>query len=165
MALFSKKEVLKSEPGVLYAITSGQIIGIEQVKDEMFAGKMLGDGLAFISTNGEVVSPCDGVITAIFSTNHAVGITTDNGAEILIHIGIDTVKAQGDGFKGFVKKGERVTRAQKLIAFDKHKLEEKGYDLTIPMIITNMDEIAIKVIANEVVNKGTEVMLFEKITK
>jgi len=58
-----------------------------------------------------------------------------------------------------------VTRAQKLIAFDKHKLEEKGYDLTIPMIITNMDEIAIKVIANEVVNKGTEVMLFEKITK
>jgi len=165
MGLFSNKEVLQSEPGVLYAITNGDVIRIEQVKDEVFAEKMIGDGLAFVSKDGEVVSPCDGVITAIFQTNHAIGITTNDGTEILIHIGIDTVKEGGNGFKGFVKNGERVRRGQKLIIFDKHKLEAKGYDLTIPMIITNMNEISIKVIANGAVTKGTEVMQFNKITQ
>ena len=165
MGLFSKKEILQSEPGVLYAITSGRVIKIEQVKDEVFAQKMMGDGLAFVSEDGEVVSPCDGIITAIFQTNHAIGITTDDGTEILIHIGIDTVKEGGNGFKGFVKNGERVTRGQKLIIFDKQKLEAKGYDLTIPMIITNMDEITIKIIADGAITKGTKVMQFKKITQ
>jgi len=165
MGMFSRKEVLQSEPGVLYAITSGQVIKIELVKDEVFAEKMMGDGLAFVSIDGEVVSPCNGVITAIFQTNHAIGITTDEGVEILIHIGIDTVKEGGNGFKGFVKNGDRVTCGQKLITFDKGMLEAKGYDLTIPMIITNMNEISIKVIANGTVTKGTEVMQFKKITQ
>lgn len=141
MGLFKKKIDLPYEPGNLYAITNGKLINIAKVKDEMFAQKIMGDGVAFISNSGEVVSPCNGTILTVFDTGHAIGITTNDGVEVLIHIGLDTVKEQGKGFKSFVKSGEKVKRGQKLITFDIKYLESKGYDLSIPMIVTNMDDI------------------------
>ncbi|WP_099466949.1 PTS sugar transporter subunit IIA [Konateibacter massiliensis] len=141
MGLFKKKIDLPYEPGNLYSITNGKLIGIEKVEDEMFAQKIMGDGVAFISNSGEVVSPCNGTVLTVFDTCHAIGLATDDGVEVLIHIGIDTVKEQGKGFKSFVKNGEKVKRGQKLITFDMKYLESKGYDLSIPMIVTNMDDI------------------------
>lgn len=141
MGLFTKKELPKWNEGKLGSITDGEVMPVTEVKDEMFAQQMLGDGVAFLSQNGIVVAPCDGTISTIFPTNHAVGIKTPDGAEILIHIGIDTVREQGKGFKGFVKQGETVKRGQKLVTFDMKQLEDKGYDLSIPMILTNMDDV------------------------
>lgn len=142
MGLFKKKVDFPYESGNLYSITDGKLISIEKVNDEMFSQKMMGDGVAFISESGEVVSPCNGEVSMIFATNHAIGIIADDGTEILIHIGLDTVKENGKGFKSFIKDGAKVKRGQKLISFDIKYLESKGYDLAIPMIITNMDEVS-----------------------
>lgn len=141
MGFFKKKVNMPYEPGNLYSITDGTLIRIETVKDEMFAKKMMGDGVAFLSESGEVVSPCNGTVSAVFETNHTIGLVSDDGIEVLIHIGLDTVKEQGKGFKSYVKEGETVKRGQKLITFDIKYLESKGYDLAIPMIIVNMDHI------------------------
>lgn len=161
MGLFSKNIKLPSEPGTLYAITDGEVIGIDHVADEMFSQKMLGDGIAFKSLDGIVIAPCHGVVTTLFPTNHAIGITTSDGAEILIHIGIDTVKENGNGFKAFVKQGDKIARGQKLITFDIEKLENKGYDLSIPMVLTNMDAISnIEVLVEGEVIVGKEVITY-----
>lgn len=141
MGLFTKKKLPAWNPGTLGSITQGKVMPVTEVKDEMFSQKMLGDGVAFLSEDGIVVSPCDGTVTAFFHTNHAIGLTTQDGAEVLIHIGLDTVKEGGKGFKGFVKEGDTVKRGQKLITFDKKALEAKGYDLSIPMIVSNMDAV------------------------
>ena len=161
MGLFSRKTVLPWEEGTLYAITEGTVMGVDRVKDQMFAEKMMGDGVAFNSTNGVVVSPCEGTVATIFPTNHAIGILTKDGAEILIHIGLDTVNENGKGFKGFVKAGDKVTRGQKLITFDMDALKAKGYDLAIPMIFTAMDDIKdMKVVADGTLISGQEVMKY-----
>jgi glucose-specific phosphotransferase system IIA component len=143
MKLFTKKEKLLPESGTLYSITDGEVIDVIDVKDDIFSQKMLGDGLAFKSISGEIYAPCKGTVSSLFPTKHAIGITMDDGLEILIHIGIDTVKEKGEGFKAYIKEGEKVKLGQKLITFDKEKLSQKGYDLTIPMIITNMEAIDI----------------------
>ena len=92
MGFFKKKIDLPCEPGNLYSITDGTLLSIEKVKDEMFAKRMMGDGVAFISRSGEVVSPCNGTVSAVFETNHTIGLVSSDGAEVLIHIGLDTVK-------------------------------------------------------------------------
>lgn len=142
LGFFKKKTELPCEPGHLYSITDGTILSIEKVRDEMFAQKMMGDGIAFQSESGEVAAPCNGTVTAVFATNHTVGLVSDDGVEVLIHIGLDTVKENGKGFKSFVKQGQKIKRGQKLITFDIKYLESRGYDLTIPMIIVNMDRIS-----------------------
>ncbi|MEY8353854.1 PTS glucose transporter subunit IIA [Lachnospiraceae bacterium 54-53] len=142
MGLFKKKADLPYEPGRLYSITDGKLISIEKVNDPMFAQKMIGDGVAFISESGEVVSPCSGTVSAVFETNHTIGLMSDDGVEVLIHIGLDTVKENGKGFKSYIKEGAKIKRGQKLITFDIKYLESKGYDLAIPMIITNMDRVS-----------------------
>ncbi len=108
----------------------------------MFAQKMMGDGVAFISESGEVVSPCDGTVSTVFKTNHAIGLISDDGVQVLIHIGLDTVKENRKRFKSHVKDGAKIKRGQKLITFDIKYLESRGYDMAIPMIILNMDTVS-----------------------
>lgn len=116
----------------------GKIIPLAEVSDPTFASGILGEGFAVIPENGELHSPVDGTVTAMYSSGHAVGITTAGGLEVLIHIGIDTVQQEGEGFTAFVKAGDSVTRGQKLIQFDFQMLGEK-YDLVTPVLVLNTE--------------------------
>ncbi|WP_243009116.1 PTS glucose transporter subunit IIA [Clostridium sp. AM58-1XD] len=101
---------------------------------------MLGKGAAILPETGEVFAPADGVVETLFPTLHAIGMTTDSGAELLIHIGLNTVQLDGEGFEAIIKQGERVQKGQLLIRFDKKMMEEKGYCLETPVLVTNSDD-------------------------
>lgn len=121
----------------LCAPVKGKIIPIEEVQDPTFAEKILGDGAAIIPDTGLVVSPAEATVENVFDSHHAISLKTENGAEILIHIGIDTVKLKGKHFKPFVQAGEKVKTGQPLIEFDMDKIKEEGYDTTTSVVITN----------------------------
>lgn len=118
----------------------GRVIPLAQVEDPTFAQEILGKGVAVIPDTGLVVSPVNGVIDHLFETKHAVGIKSEDGAEILIHIGMDTVNLKGKHFKTFVKQGERVEVGTPLIEFDIEGIEQEGYDITTPIVITNSEQ-------------------------
>ncbi|WP_069651051.1 PTS sugar transporter subunit IIA [Caloranaerobacter ferrireducens] len=117
----------------------GKIINIENVPDEVFSQKMVGDGIAIEPTDGIVVAPCDGKIIQLFPTNHAIGIETEEGLQILIHIGIDTVELKGEGFKSYVVKDDYVKAGDKLLEVDLEYLKKKGKSIISPIVITNME--------------------------
>ncbi len=118
----------------------GKVIKLADMKDEAFASGVLGKGAAIVPEEGKVYAPADGEITALFPTLHAMGIKTDEGAELLIHIGLDTVQLNGEGFEAHIKDGDRIQKGQLLISFDKELLESKGYCLETPVLVTNSDE-------------------------
>jgi len=110
------------------------------VKDAAFSQWILGKGLAIEPDQGEVVSPVNGVITTLFPTYHAIGITADSGVEILIHVGMDTVQLEGTHFHPVIQQGERVTVGQKLLEFDMEEIRKAGYSLITPVVITNSSQ-------------------------
>ena len=118
----------------------GHAIPLSEVKDEVFSCGALGKGVGIVPTKGEVVSPEDATVTVIYPTLHALGLMLDSGVELLIHIGIDTVKLDGKYFTQLVKEGEHVKKGTKLIQFDMNAIKEAGYDLTTPIIITNTED-------------------------
>lgn len=103
----------------------------------MFSEEILGKGFAVKPVEGVVYAPVSGIVTAIFDSKHAIGLTSDSGVELLIHIGIDTVQLNGDGYKYFVEKGQNVEIGDKLIEFDLEKIAEKGYNIITPVVVTN----------------------------
>jgi len=117
---------------------NGILLKIEDVPDPVFSRKMVGDGVALEPTEGIVYSPVNGTLIQLFPTKHALGIKTEEGLEILIHIGMDTVEMKGNGFESFVSEGEKVKIGNKLLKFDM-ELVKKEHPLTSPIIITNMD--------------------------
>ncbi len=123
-----------------FGYAEGQLIAMEDVKDETFANKVLGDGVAVIPEQGKVYAPADGTITSIFDTKHAVCFASTYGTEILIHIGVDTVKLEGKHFTAHVKDGDLVKKGQLLVEFDKEAIERAGYDTVIPMIFTDLPD-------------------------
>lgn len=139
--IFKKKNDLKENSIVLYNPIQGRIVDLEDVPDEVFAQKMLGEGFAIIPSQGKVYSPFDGVIKMLFPTFHAVTIETKEGVEVLIHIGIDTVELEGLGFKSNIKVGDKVKKGKLLIDFDMEIIEKKGKSLITPIVITNMDKL------------------------
>ncbi|WP_078381105.1 PTS sugar transporter subunit IIA [Sutcliffiella halmapala] len=136
--LFGMKntEVKPKEESILAPI-SGKVTELEAVPDPTFSQKMMGDGLAIIPTEGVVVSPVDGEIVQFFHTKHAIGIRSKTGAEILIHVGLETVAMNGEGFEGHVKEGDKVKAGDKLISFDINLINEKASSTITPIIITN----------------------------
>jgi len=126
----------------VYSPLKGTAIPLEEVPDETFATGVLGLGAAVIPDAGKVVAPADGEVSTLFETKHAIGLSLDNGMEMLIHIGINTVELGGEGFTAHVADGDRVTRGQTLITFDKAFIEGKGYKMATPVIITNPDDYA-----------------------
>ena len=118
----------------------GEIIPITEVPDQVFSGKMMGDGFAIKPSEGTVLSPVDGEIVNVFPTKHAIGILANNGREILIHIGIDTVKLNGEGFEVFVSQGDKVTKGQKLVNVDLKFVKENAPSTITPVIFTNLSE-------------------------
>ena len=164
----SKKSAAKpasdgGSEGFLTAPLNGAVIPLSEIKDEVFSQGVLGNGVAIEPNSGEVYAPCDGVIMEIPETLHAVGIGGDNGAEILIHVGMDTVGLNGKGFEPQVKKGDAVKQGQLLLKFDMDYIKSQGLPVTTPVIITNTDEYAeIKAEASGEVKKGDKLLSFRK---
>ena len=127
---------------VLAACLTGTVVPLADVKDEAFASGALGDGIAIEPTDGELVAPADGEISSTFETHHAVGMTTADGAELLMHIGIDTVKLGGKHFTYLVNEGDKVRKGQPLIRFDIEAIKAEGYPVTTPLIVCNTDDYA-----------------------
>lgn len=138
-----KKEDRRTIPVTqLKAYVSGEAIDIVDVKDGMFSEKIMGDGMAIRSLSETVVAPCDGEITVIAETKHAIGLQVNNGLQILIHIGLDTVSMNGKGFQVFVKTGQKVSAGQKLVSFSKADIEAAGYsDTVILVFVENEKEV------------------------
>ncbi|MFA6941182.1 MAG: PTS glucose transporter subunit IIA [Clostridiaceae bacterium] len=130
-----------SKANVLKAPISGKVIDLKEVPDQVFAEKMAGDGAAIVSTGDTIVSPADGKLTFIFKTNHAFGLNLDNGAEILVHIGVDTVELKGEGFTRIAEEGTYVKAGDPIIKLDREFIISKGYSLITPVLITNADII------------------------
>lgn len=121
----------------LQSPVTGTLESITKVDDPTFSSGVMGKGIAVVPSEGKIYAPDDGIITATFETNHAIGLHLNNDADVLIHVGIDTVQMQGDGFKALVKKGDHVKAGQEILDFDIDKIKKAGYDPTVMMIIFN----------------------------
>lgn len=119
----------------------GELISLSKLKDEVFASEAVGQGFAVIPEEDIVRSPIEGTVTTVFETKHAIGLTSDDGIEVLLHVGIDTVNLKGKYFNSFVKEGDRVALGQELLQFDYMQIENAGYENTVIMVITNSSEI------------------------
>lgn len=137
------EEIAEGEPTmsvrkeIISSPIEGTVAPLSSAKDEAFAQGILGKGILIHPTKGEVVAPFDGTVMTLFPTKHAIGLISDNGLELLIHIGLDTVQLNGQYFEAHVKQGDRVTRGQKLITFDKDALIKAGFNIETPVLVTN----------------------------
>ncbi len=147
--LYNKEEDAseKSKKDVISCPINGKVMDLDQVKDAAFASGTLGQGVAITPTEGKVTAPFDGTVVMLFPTKHAVGLMSDNGCEIIIHVGMDTVQLNGKYFEAHVKEGDKVKKGDLLISFDKDAIEKEGYSLDTPILVTNtkdyMEVIAI----------------------
>lgn len=133
---------------------AGEVIALTDIPDQVFASEAMGKGVAIVPSNGRAVSPVNGVVTTLFKTKHAIGITSDNGAEILIHIGMDTVQLEGEHFTAHVKQGDKVSVGDLLVEFDIENIQKAGYQVVTPVIITNSaDYSSIDAIREKIVSE------------
>lgn len=147
----------KDDTLALYRPVKGKVIDISQVQDCMFSEKLMGDGVAIEPEGNEVVAPCDGKVLLVPKTLHAVALEASNGAEILIHIGIDTVELKGQGFTCHVSAGDTVRRGDKLISLDREFIKREGKPLTTPVVVTNAEDKGIEINKN-LENSGDIIM-------
>lgn len=143
MGLFKKKIT------IIYSPVEGEIIDVATVHDEVFASKMMGDGCAFIPNNGDFYSPVKGKVISVFPTKHAITLKADTGIELLIHVGLDTVNLNGEGFNILVKEGQKITPDTQLMQVNLDKLREHHLDTTSMLLFPELD--ATKTIA---ISKG-----------
>lgn len=138
----------KNGKEVIYSPMTGTLKPLDQVKDAAFAEGALGKGISIIPSEGNVIAPFDGIIVALFPTKHAIGLLSDKGCEVLIHIGMDTVRLDGKYFSAYVKQGDKVKKGDLLISFDKEAIIKEGYSLDTPILVTNtkdyLDVVEIK---------------------
>ena len=132
--------VIDCQPGAVYAPVSGTVIPSEEIPDETFAAGVLGQGVGINPSEGVIIAPFDGEISSVTETHHAVGITSPDGMELLIHVGVDTVAMNGDGFQCFVQEGQQVKAGEKLIAFDRDKIAAAGHPDVVVVLVTNSDD-------------------------
>lgn len=140
--LFKKRAGKEEADASIYAPVAGKVIKLSDIADEAFASGAMGAGIAIEPSEGEVYAPCDGEISVFFPTGHAIGITAKTGAEILIHIGMDTVTLDGQGFIAKAKTGDKVKKGQLLLEFDMEYIKSRNLPLTTPVVITNSDDMA-----------------------
>jgi len=141
----------------------GKAIPLSEVKDEVFATGVLGEGVAVVPEKGELYAPADGRIETVFDSKHAISMVTDAGVELLMHVGLDTVKLEGKGYSPLVKNGDQVKRGQLLMKFDIAAIKAAGYDVTTPVIVTNGDMFTVKPAADGVVVPGAALMKVEAV--
>lgn len=155
-----KKEVLSAS---VTSPVAGQAMDVHEVKDEVFSSGALGKGIAVVPEKGEVVAPEDCVVSLVFPTKHAIGLTLDNGAELLIHIGMNTVELNGEHFEQHVEAGTRVAKGTKIVSFDVDAIKAAGYDVTVPVIVSNSDEFTNITVAKDIpVDENTPAIFLEK---
>lgn len=142
VAVTSDMYTVTSAEDVIGAPLCGTALPLSEVPDETFAQGVLGQGAAIEPSEGRVTAPADGTVETLFDTKHAIGLSLDNGAEILIHVGINTVELGGEGYQAMVSEGERVRKGQTLVSFDMDFIKSKGYSLVTPVIVTNTDDYA-----------------------
>lgn len=135
--LFGKKTPIES----FVAPVTGQLIPLTNVDDEVFSQKIMGEGFGVRPSEDEIHSPVSGVVKSIFPTKHAVGITTENGLEVLVHMGLDTVELEGVPFSELVEEGDKIKADQPLMQMDLKKVEEMGKQTTVVVVITNSDKL------------------------
>lgn len=141
----------------------GKAVSLKETADEVFASEALGKGIAVIPSKGEVVAPADGTLAVLYPTMHALGFALDNGVELLIHIGINTVELEGEGFKKYVEQGARVKKGDRLVSFDIDEIKAKGYDPTVMVLISNTDQFAgVSGVPADNVNLSKDVILIKK---
>ncbi|WP_243299936.1 PTS sugar transporter subunit IIA [Bacillus litorisediminis] len=150
---FGKKEINRTI--TVKAPLTGKLVALEDVPDPVFSEKMMGDGIAIEPFDNQVVSPVDGEIIQVFPTKHAVGIKAENGLEILIHVGLETVSMNGEGFESHVQEGSKVKTGDPLLTVNFDLVREKAKSAVTPIILTNADQIAtMKKLENNEVQKG-----------
>ncbi|MBN3042111.1 PTS glucose transporter subunit IIA [Pectobacterium brasiliense] len=132
----------QTEQQAIMSPLSGKLVALSDINDDVFSQGLLGQGVAIIPDKGEVVAPVSGEIITFLESKHAVGIRTDNGLELLIHVGLDTVNLNGKHFTGHIKPGDRVSAGDRLISFDLHEITRLGYDPITPVVIINSDDYA-----------------------
>lgn len=149
----------KAEEKVVMSPLTGEVIPLSEVKDEAFSSEAMGKGCAIIPTEGKVCAPFDGTIVGLLDSHHAVGMESENGIEILIHVGMDTVKLNGKHFVSHVEQGQKVKKGQLLLEFDIPAIQKAGYEVVTPVIIANTDEFSdIVTEANGQVNCGERLL-------
>lgn len=158
--IFQKETI---EQVTLFSPIKGKTIPLENVNDEMFSQKMMGDGLAIVPSKEAVYAPFDGEIIMMFPSNHAIGIEHKSNVEMLIHIGIDTVNLNGQGFTAHVKQGRKVKKGDLLVTFDSKLVRENGYDSTVMIVCTKCHDYSLEIIrTNEEVDNSSEIITLIK---
>lgn len=154
-------ESTKQNEIVFKAPVEGQVIPLSKVNDDVFASKMLGDGVAIVPTKGELYAPINGTIKMIYNTKHALGMETEDGIEILFHIGLDTVNLDGKFFESFVSEGQKVSQGDLLIKFDLLNIKEAGFDPTTMIVITEPKRVKLNLASEDQVTKEEKIFIVE----
>lgn len=131
----------ETDKGIVLAPVNGKIVPASEIPDPMFAAETMGPSVGIQPAEGKVYAPFDGSVTMVFPTKHAVGITSDDGIELLIHVGVDTVNMEGKGFDSKVGQGDKIEKGQLLMTFDRNEIKEAGYSDTVVVVITNKDAL------------------------
>lgn len=159
MGLFGNKSNWSS----IFAPVDGTVTAVSETPDQLFSGKVLGDGVCIQPDNGKIVSPVDGTVVSIPHSKHAVCIQSDDGLEVLVHIGIDTVELNGEGFTCRVKSGQHVKVGEPILDVDIALVQKKGYQTACPCIITNMPDVKhLKIATGKAAAGKTAVMTYKK---
>lgn len=165
MGFFKKLFGGSNEQPKIVAPLTGKVIDITNVPDQVFSQKMMGEGIAIEPTEGKVVSPVSGTIETVFPTKHAIGIKATDGAEFLIHVGLDTVNLKGEGFETFVEQGQTVKAGDTLVTFDLEFIKANAPSTITPIIVTNHDQFELEKLVQEgetVVAGTTAVLTLKK---
>lgn len=158
-----KEAVIEVKNEMISSPLAGEVKVLGEISDEAFASGALGKGVAIVPTEGKLYAPVSGMVAALFPTKHAIGITTENGAEILIHIGLDTVQLNGNHFITHTTVGARIEKGQLLIEFDIDAIQKSGYEVTTPVIVTNQDKFDVVTLGGKQTKVGDQ--LFELVAK
>lgn len=162
--IFSKgKTAPDCEPLTIYAPAEGTVIPLEQFPDELFRQEVLGPGCGILPTGEQVTAPFHGTVTQDTDTMHAIGVTSGDGMEVLIHVGVDTVAMNGQGFRCLVKQGQSIKLGDPLIRFDRDAIKAAGHPDAIAVVVTNSDEFsAVELIAGGNAASGTPILKVKK---
>ena len=150
--------LFKSKKQILVSPADGDIVKLEDVPDEVFSAKLVGEGIAIMPRSNTFVAPISGVVSKIFSTNHAFSIRTSNNLEVMVHIGLDTVELNGEGFKALAKEGDKVSVGKPIISADLAFIESKGKDIITPIVVNHKKELTVNIDKVRTIREGEELI-------